>query len=55
MEDHFHEVLASTPGYNKPGNQVDVDSFISARNQEVQAILKQIGEQFLQVLKLYYL
>lgn len=43
MEDHFHEILASTPGHSKPGNQIDADSFINARNQEVQAILKQIG------------
>lgn len=38
----FHEVLANTPGHSRPGNQMDVESFISARNQEMQALLNEI-------------
>lgn len=38
----FHEVLANTPGHSRPGNQVDVESFVTARNQEMQALLKEI-------------
>lgn len=40
--DHFHEVLLNDTGRVRPGNQIDVDSFISARNQEIQALLKEI-------------
>ncbi|VVC26851.1 POPLD,Ribonuclease P/MRP, subunit POP1 [Cinara cedri] len=40
--DHFHEIIDNTPGYVRPGNQVDVDSFLSARNLETQALLNEI-------------
>lgn len=39
--DHFHKIL-DTPGYVRPGNQVDAESFISARNEEIQALLEKI-------------
>ncbi|XP_060861547.1 ribonucleases P/MRP protein subunit POP1 [Metopolophium dirhodum] len=40
--DHLHTILENTPGHVRPGNQVDVNSFLSARNQEIQALLKEI-------------
>lgn len=40
--DHLHKILDDTPGHVRPGNQVDADSFLSARNQEIQALLKEI-------------
>lgn len=45
--DHFHEIIDNTPGYVRPGNQVDVDSFLSARNLETQALLKEIRKSIL--------
>jgi len=42
--DHLHNILDKTPGHVRPGNQVDADSFLSARNQEIQALLKEIRE-----------
>lgn len=49
--DHFHEILEDTPGYVRPGNQVDADSFISARNHEIQAMLNEISMLFNRSLK----
>jgi hypothetical protein len=43
--DHFHKMLENTDGHIRPGNQIDVDSFISARNQEIQALLTEISKQ----------
>ncbi|XP_027842404.2 ribonucleases P/MRP protein subunit POP1 [Aphis gossypii] len=40
--DHLHKILDDIPGHVRPGNQVDVDSFLLARNQEIQALLKEI-------------
>lgn len=40
--EHFHEVLVNASNHVQPGNQVDVDSFISARNQEIQSLLQEI-------------
>lgn len=57
--DHLHEIVANTPGHTRPGNQLDVESFISARNQEIQALLSEISkffkiENYLQVLSILY-
>lgn len=45
--DHFHKLLEKTDGHFRPGNQIDVDSFISARNQEIQALLTEISKFFI--------
>lgn len=42
--EHFHKILDNTDGHVRPGNQIDVDSFISARNLEVQALLTEISK-----------
>lgn len=44
--DHFHKILEDTPGYVRPGKQVDTESFLSARNKEIQALLREIRELF---------
>jgi len=44
--DHLHTIVDNTPGHVRPGNQVDVNSFLSARNQEIQALLKEIRKSF---------
>jgi len=40
--DHLHKILDDIPGHVRPGNHIDVDSFLLARNQEIQALLKEI-------------
>lgn len=44
--DHFHQILEEATDHAKPGNQVDAESFISARNEEIQALLKEIRKIF---------
>lgn len=44
--DHFHKILENTTDHAKPGNQLDTDSFLSARNLEMQALLKEIRKSF---------
>lgn len=39
---NLHEIIDNVPGHVRPGNQVDVDSFLSARNMEIQALLNEI-------------
>lgn len=40
--DHFHDILLKSTDQVRPGNQIDANSFISARNQEIQALLEEI-------------
>lgn len=42
--DHLHNILDNTPGHVRPGNKLDADSFLSARNQEIQSLLNEIRE-----------
>jgi len=43
--DHLHTII-DTPDRIRPGNQVNTDSFLAARNHEVQAMLDEISKLF---------
>jgi hypothetical protein len=52
--DHLHKILENTPGHVRPGNQVDADSFLTARNQEIQALLKEIRKSLFIRLSIHF-
>ncbi|XP_050539445.1 ribonucleases P/MRP protein subunit POP1 [Daktulosphaira vitifoliae] len=41
--DHFHDILGEDNNHSKPSSKIDVSSFISARNDEIQSLLNEIN------------